>query len=78
MGAIILFFIIMLPVYGFLIWSYLEPEESLLWGNRWMYKEEPEFTDEAIRRRKITSLLAIIGITLIFVCLIYRELRFGW
>lgn len=56
-----------IPLYGILIWSYYCPEDSLLWGKRWMYKEEPEISDSAIRYTKVTSLIGMIAIPLFFI-----------
>ncbi|WP_370222989.1 hypothetical protein [Cytobacillus sp.] len=66
MTDFILMFILFIPVYGVLIWSYVDPEESLLWGKRWMYKEEPEISEGAIRYTKLMSLVSIILLTVIF------------
>lgn len=49
MADFLLMFILVIPIYGVLIWSYFDPEESLLWGKRWIYKEEPEISEGAIR-----------------------------
>jgi len=57
----------MVPLYAVLIWTYLFPEESLLWGRRWMYKEEPELSEGAIRYAKIASIIGIIFITIILI-----------
>lgn len=67
MAEIILAFIIAIPLYGVLIWSYFCPEESLMWGKRGMFKEEPEVSDGAIRYTKVASLISLIVLTLIFV-----------
>lgn len=45
--------VFMIPMYGVLIWTYFCPEDSLLWGKRWMYKEEPEISNSAIRFAKV-------------------------
>lgn len=66
LADIILLFIIMLPIYAVLIWTYFDPEESLLWGKRWMYEEEPELSEEAIRFAKIASIVGIVALTIIF------------
>lgn len=63
---IVVFIVFMIPMYGLLIWTYFCPEESLLWGKRWMYKEEPEISEGAIRYTKIASLTAIVVLTIIF------------
>jgi len=70
--TIVLSIVFIIPMYGILIWSYFCPEESLLWGKRWMYKEEPELSDGAIRYMKVTSLIAIVIVTIIFGILIFR------
>ncbi|WHT49072.1 hypothetical protein QNH10_05215 [Sporosarcina thermotolerans] len=36
-------------------------------GKRWMYKEQPEVSDEAIKFTKILSIIGIVVLTLIFV-----------
>ncbi len=66
MADFLLMFILVIPIYGVLIWSYFDPEESLLWGKRWMYKEEPEISEGAIRYTKIMSLVSMILLTVIF------------
>lgn len=75
MLEIIVVFILTIPLYGVLIWSYFYPEESLLWGKRWMYKEEPEISDGAIRYIKVASLVSIIGLTLLFIILVLTQFR---
>lgn len=72
---IIIGVILIIPLYGVLIWSYFYPEESLLVGKRWMYKEEPEISDGAIRYIKIASVISIIGLTLFFGIFILAQLR---
>ncbi|MDN4494480.1 hypothetical protein [Ureibacillus aquaedulcis] len=57
--------IFLIPLYIFLIWSYIEPEESILSGKKWMYKDEPEPSLKAIRYTRFTSLTAMIGIPFI-------------
>lgn len=64
-------FVFMSPLFGVLIWTYYCPEESLLWGKRWMYKEEPELTEGAIRYTKKASLIAIVVLTIIFGALVF-------
>ncbi|OBW57024.1 hypothetical protein A9986_09770 [Solibacillus silvestris] len=57
--------LLIIIIYGLLIWIYFNPEESLLWGKRGMYKEEPQLTESAIRNTKSKALISIIVITLI-------------
>ncbi|MBB5171866.1 ammonia channel protein AmtB [Texcoconibacillus texcoconensis] len=53
--------------YGYLIWSYFYPEESMLLLNRWVYKKEPEFSDTAIAYTKFESIFGIFILTMIIV-----------
>ncbi|WP_180827386.1 MULTISPECIES: hypothetical protein [Bacillus] len=57
-----LFIVLMIPVYGFLLWTYFNPEESVLKGQRWMYTEEPEVSRAAIRYTKFMSLFIMIAL----------------
>ncbi|MFS0821920.1 hypothetical protein [Bacillus sp. 1P02SD] len=66
MADAIMFFIFMIPLYAMLIWTYFYPEDSMLLGQRWMYKEEPEFTDDAIRYTKFGATFGIFLITMVF------------
>lgn len=75
MLEIIVVFFLTIPLYAVLIWSYFYPQESLLWGKRWMYKEEPEISDGAIRYIKVASLISVIGLTLVFIILILTQFR---
>jgi hypothetical protein len=58
---------VLIPLYGGLLWIYFCPEESLLWGRRSMYKEEPEVTEGAIRYAKIASVISMGVLTLILI-----------
>jgi hypothetical protein len=62
--------VIMIPIYGLLIWAYFCPEESILFGNRWMYKEEPEISSTAIRYTKFASITAMVGLPIVILSLI--------
>lgn len=63
--------VFMIPLYGVLIWTYLCPEDSLLWGKRWMYKEEPELSEGAIRYTKVVSMVSIVFLTIILGVIIF-------
>lgn len=67
MAEKIVMFILCIPFYAVLIWTYFDPKESLLWGKRWMYKEEPEISEGAIRYAKVASVISIIVLTVIFI-----------
>ncbi|KAB3531875.1 hypothetical protein F8154_12440 [Alkaliphilus pronyensis] len=60
------------PVYGLLIWSYFEPEESYLLSRRWMFEEEPQLSQEAISFQKKSSLVAIIVLTLFIIITVLK------
>jgi hypothetical protein len=62
--------IILIPIYGVLTWTYFYPEESILFGKRWMYKEEPEISITAIRYTKFATMTAMIGLPIVIVSLI--------
>lgn len=64
--------ILLIPLYGALIWAYIDPKGSLLFGKRWMYKEEPELSDDAINFCKKSSLVAMIILTLLIILSIIR------
>ena len=63
-------FVLILILYGILFWTYFYPEESLLWGKRGMYKEEPQLTERAIRNTKLKALISIIVMTLFLIYII--------
>jgi hypothetical protein len=60
----------MLPIYGLLIWTYYDPEESMLFGKRWMYKEEPEMSSAAIRYTKFAAITAMVGLPFVLISLL--------
>lgn len=62
--------ILLIPFYGLLIWSYFEPEEALLFGNRWKYKEDPEPSEKMIRYTKFTSKWGMIGLPILLISLL--------
>lgn len=74
-AELFIFIIFSIPIYGLLIYGYTCPEESILFGRRWMYREEPELSEEAICLQKKASLIGIIVLTLIIVLIVYRSFR---
>ena len=71
MAEKILFFILMMPIYGLVIWSYFYPEESLLFGKSWMYKEEPQLSNKVIRYTKFASMVVMIGLPIVVISFIF-------
>jgi len=67
-------FLVIIIIYGILIWTYFNPEESLLWGKRGMYKEESQLTESAIRNTKVKALISIIVITLIVIIYTIKQI----
>lgn len=59
--------LLLLILYGIIIWTYFKPKESLLWGRRGIYKEEPEITESAINNIKAKALITIIVYPIIFI-----------
>jgi hypothetical protein len=57
---------VMIPIYGLLIWMYICPEESILFGRRWMYKEEPKVSNKAIRDTKFSAMTVMIGLPFVW------------
>lgn len=60
-------FIFLVPIYALLIWTYFHPAESMLFGKRWMYQEEPEFSESAIGYLRFVSVIAMFFVTIGFV-----------
>ncbi|MCT8136985.1 hypothetical protein H1D32_04065 [Anaerobacillus sp. CMMVII] len=67
MAEYILMIIFFIPIYGLLIWIYFYPEESMLLGQRWRYKEEPEFSKLAIGYTRFASVIGIFLFTIVLV-----------
>lgn len=61
----IFWFILLSPLAVVFLWCIMDPEESILFGNRWKYKEELEPTEEAINFTKKTGIIGLI-FTIIF------------
>ena len=76
MAEVILGLILMIPLYALLIWTYFYPEDSMLFGQRWMYKEEPEFSDDAIRYTKFGARVGMLLITMVFILYIVDHFMF--
>ena len=66
MFTFIITFILLSPIYLFLILQLKYPEDTTLWGERWMYSEDPEFSEEGIKYIKIRSMIGIAILTLFY------------
>ncbi|MCD8510029.1 MAG: hypothetical protein LRY73_09280 [Bacillus sp. (in: Bacteria)] len=67
MVGLLLLIIFSIPMYWAFIYGYLFPEESILWGRRWMYEDEPQLSDAAILLTKYSSLLGIIILSIVLI-----------
>ncbi|MER1956692.1 MAG: hypothetical protein ABS942_04885 [Solibacillus sp.] len=56
--------VISIPVYGFFIWGLYEPEEAMLFMEKWRYKEQPEFSNMQMKLYKLGNICGIILLTL--------------
>lgn len=73
MAEAFIIIVFMIPFYGMLLWVYFCPEESILFGRKWMYKEEPEITGEAIQYTKFTSITLMVGTAIVLISLIFEN-----
>lgn len=71
MAETIIMIFIMIPIYVLLIWTYLYPEDSMLFGRKWMYKEKPEFSKEAIRFTKFISVVTMVGLAIVLISVFF-------
>lgn len=79
-ATLVLTVIFMIPIYFLLIWTWCEPEDSILLGRRWMYKEEPEISKKAIRDAKFVTMTIMIGLpfVLLSIFLDIAVLKVSW
>ncbi|WP_316569369.1 hypothetical protein [Neobacillus sp. YIM B06451] len=68
---IYLLIVFSVPIYVLLILTYFYPEESMLFGRRWMFKEEPEISEGAIRYTKIAAIVSLVVLTIVLVTNIF-------
>jgi hypothetical protein len=66
--------ILALPMYIVLIWIYFNPREGMLFGQRWKYKDEPDFTDEALWFTRSASAIGLFFITIVLVSTIFNPM----
>ncbi|MBB4824835.1 hypothetical protein HNO89_002061 [Sporosarcina luteola] len=74
MFTLILACILFSPLYLFLILQLKYPEETIFWGERWMYNEDPKLSDEGIKYTKIKAIIGIVILTMIFLIWFLKEL----
>ena len=75
-GLHMLFITIMLsiPVYGFMIWGLYEPEEAMLFMDKWRYEEQPEFSRMQLKLYKLGNICGVILLTLFIMGVAYNTL----
>ncbi|WP_075618004.1 hypothetical protein [Paenisporosarcina indica] len=76
-GEIFIAVIFMIPLYAFFIWTYSFPEDSFLFGKRWMYQEEPEVSPNVVRYMKFASIVAMIGTPIVIFSIFLKQSVFG-
>ncbi|WP_342471500.1 hypothetical protein MHH70_10880 [Metasolibacillus sp. FSL H7-0170] len=74
MITIILCFILFIPIYFILFRQYKNPKDSVLWGRKWMYKEQNEVSEAAVRYSKVVALFGMIFITVLFLFLFLSQI----
>ncbi|WP_025786314.1 hypothetical protein [Sporosarcina sp. D27] len=62
-----IFIVFSIPVYGFCIWSFYEPEDSFFFLDRWRYKEIPELSDVQVKLIRIGSIIIMILWTILLI-----------
>lgn len=68
-GLFFIIIVLLIPVYGYCIWSLYEPEESIFFLDRWRYKEIPELSDLQIKLIRIGSVVVMIIMTISLIAL---------
>lgn len=65
----LLFFSIVLsiPFYGVAIWGLVEPDEAILFLEKWRYREDPVFSDEEMKLFKFRNIFAIVMMTVVII-----------
>lgn len=71
MSEKIIFFILSIPLFAAFIWAFLDPRESMLFGKRWMYNEEPEPSEDAIIFTQFTAVIGFIFYSIIFLVVMF-------
>ncbi|MDW0114507.1 MULTISPECIES: hypothetical protein [Sporosarcina] len=74
MFTVILAFILLSPLYLFLILQFNYPKDMMIWAERWKYDTEPDFSDESIKIVKIKAIVGIILLSLLFIFWFISEL----
>jgi hypothetical protein len=64
MAEAIFVFILFVPI---CIWTLLCPKESILFGRRWQYTEEPELSKESILMARIGAVVGILFCTVFLI-----------
>lgn len=70
---IFLLLIIMAPLYAGCIWMLIDPQESSMFGKRWMYEEEPELSEDAIFFKRVAAVIILIILTIIILGSIFNN-----
>lgn len=63
--------VLSIPLYGFLIWSLYEPDESIIFLDKWRYDEEPTFSELQMKLFKIGNIAGIVLLTGILIMIAF-------
>ena len=64
--------VLSIPAYGFFIWGLYEPEEAMLFMDKWRYEELPEFSKMQLILYKIGNIGGVILLTLFIMGVAYN------
>ncbi|PKR77574.1 hypothetical protein CEY16_06445 [Halalkalibacillus sediminis] len=64
--------VLVVPLIALLIWMIKEPEEGYLFGKRWMFRSEPELSEDGVFFTRLSSIIALAIILLILLVFIFR------
>ena len=56
-----------IPFYGVAIWGLVEPDEAILFLEKWRYREDPVFSDEEMKLFKFRNIFAIVMMTVVII-----------
>lgn len=64
--------VLSIPAYAYCVWGLYEPEEAMLFMDKWRYSELPEFSNLQIKLFKLGNIIGIVVITLFIMSIAYN------
>ena len=55
-----LLIVLSIPFYALAIWGLVEPDEAILFLEKWRYKEDPVFSEKEMKLFKFRNIFAIV------------------